>query len=256
MANGGTALDKNWDRAHSDINVLAQRVSGIEQSVAGITAAVDNLGKKLDAKPTNWIAFYGVAAALLTVAGGYLVQALAPRDATLSRHEESIVHISDGITHILETGVSKEDFKLSLEQQQRRNLAMDAAIAKAVDDAAAKSAKITDDLTATRIALAFASGEQTAWHEQYTKDDARHTSREDSIDSQQVKRPEIMALDAASEKIFTLAMAGLNERMNSVIMSVNELRRQFGDSFTMGDALKALEAWRNSFTAPPTPPPR
>lgn len=139
----------------------------------------------------------------------------------------------------------KEDLKLSQELQQQRNLAMGAA-----------TTKVSDDLVAARVALAYASGEEAARHEQYVKDDARHTAREDSIDSQQVKRPEIFQMHDSLKEAFTLALAGLNDRMNSVISSVNELRRQFGDNFTMGDALKALETWRNSFTTPPAAPPR
>lgn len=139
----------------------------------------------------------------------------------------------------------KEDLKITQDLQQRRNLAMDAA-----------NTKVSDDLVTSRLALAFASGEQTAWHEQYLKDDLRHTTREDSIDSQQVKRPEIFQMHDSLKEAFTLALSGLNDRTNSVISSVNELRRQFGDNFTMGDALKALETWRNSFTTPPPAAPR
>lgn len=134
----------------------------------------------------------------------------------------------------------KEDLKISQDLQQRRNLAMETA-----------NTKVSDDLVTARVALAYASGEQLAYHEQYLKDDLRHTAREDSIDSQQIKRPEITAAEAAAKEFYTLGMTSINERVNSVIGSLNELRRDFGAIWNSGDALKALEAWRNSFTAPP-----
>jgi hypothetical protein len=51
------------------------------------------------------------------------------------------------------------------------------------------------------------------------------------VDSELIKRPEINAITA-----------GLAERVNSIIVSMNELRHDNGASFTMGDRLKSLEA--------------
>lgn len=250
MANGGgVSQEKSWDRAYSDIEVTKQRITGLENAFVGVNAKLEDISKRLEARPTDIWKVIGGVVAVLALVGGFLWQGKEPLDDNLARHDREI-------SRLVETAVSKDDFKLSLEQQQRRNLAMDAAITKVADESATRTAKVTDEMTAARIALAFASGQEAAWHEQYVKDDARHTNREDTIDSQQIKRPEIEAANVALKEMYTLAAASINERVNSVILSLNELRRDFGASWNIGDALKALETWRNSFTTPPAVPPR
>lgn len=72
--------------------------------------------------------------------------------------------------------------------------------------------------------------------EKNLEDVSKHT---DTVDSQQIKRPEINTI-----------VAGLTDRINAVSLNVDALRHDFGSNFTLGDEVKALETRLNSLPSP------
>lgn len=238
MANGATQ-DQNWDRAHSDIAVVAQRVTNIENSVAGVENAIRDLSKKLEAKPTDiWKIISGVAG-LLALVGAFLYQGKAYIDADLERHDREI-------GRLIETAVSKDEWRISLDQQQRRNLEADAA-----------RDKLRDQIESSRVETARADGRESERHEEYVRDHAALVAHVDAIDGNLIKRPELEASFSSQRELTTLTNAGTGSRIDAVIGSMNELRHDFGASFTIGDRLKGLEQeiadLRKSGVAAPVP---
>lgn len=239
MANGGTTDTRNWDRAHSDINVLAQRVTGIENSLAGVQTSLQNLADRLATKPTDIWKVIGGVVGLLGLIGAFLYQGKAYIDSTLDRHDREIGRLA-------ETALSKEDFKAEVDLQQRRNLAMQAA-----------SEKISGDLAQTRIDLAHLEGASTERHQEYLRDHTALSARVDAIDNNLIKRPEVEAALGANKDLTTLTNTATNNRVDAVISSLNELRRDFGANWTIGDTVRAIEVRLNALQLQPgfVPPP-
>ena len=84
-----------WSESvHVDIGALAQRVTGLENSVQDIRVGIQDLSKKLDTKPTNWIGVISALVAVLAVVGGAIAFLIAPINDSLSRHERALEHVS------------------------------------------------------------------------------------------------------------------------------------------------------------------
>lgn len=233
MANGGTTDTRNWDRAHSDIEVVKQRMTSLEASFAGFGTQLQDIGKRLDTKPTDVWKVIGGVVTIISLVGGFLLIGKQPYDEGLMRHNQEI-------TRLMETAVSKEDFRTSLDQQQRRNLEGDA-----------ERAKLKDELELSRITMARLEGAVTERHADYIRDHADLKARVDSIDSNLIKRPEIGTIAEGLSDRIKSGNESANDRITSVIQSLNELRHDFGTNFTLGDAVKELQLRMNNLTPPP-----
>src|SRR5271156_3250710 len=104
MANGVTTDTRNWDRAHSDIEVVKSRMTSLENSFIGFGEQLRDIGKRLDSKPTDIWKIVGGIVGILALVGAFLYQGKAYIDGTLERHDREIGRIT-------ETAVSKEDFR-------------------------------------------------------------------------------------------------------------------------------------------------
>ena len=150
-----------WQQAHVDIGALAQRVTGLEGGVQEIRGAISDLSKKLDAKPTNWFGIISAQVGVLSVVGGAMALVMAPRDASIERHERDIARISENAVHradYLRDAEQNERWLGSMRDRLRFNEdrgvfkddldRVDKAIAKIADAMAAKS-DLADDARRT-----------------------------------------------------------------------------------------------------------
>ncbi len=104
---------ENWQQQHHvDIGALSQRVTGLESIISDIRLAIGDLSKKLDAKPTNWWGIIAGIVALLSLIGTVFLQAMAPVNASLDRHEREIGHIAD-------SAVNRADYLRDREESER-----------------------------------------------------------------------------------------------------------------------------------------
>lgn len=229
------------DRASPvDLGALRERVTGTERAYASLAEQVttlqrdtatqiNNLQSSLSgqirdmgasfaaARTTNW-------GTILTAAGvviGLGFSVLNPITGNLQKAAEQIERLTD-------RSVTKDDFHISQDQQQRRNLAMDAAIAK-----------IQDEVIDTRVTLARTEGAEAERHEEYLREHGALQARVEGIDGSLIKRPEIQSIVNGLTSASVASAASANDRINSVIQSLNELRHDVGANYTQGDALKS-----------------
>src|SRR5277367_6206953 len=104
MANGVTTDTRNWDRAHSDIEVVKSRMTSLENSFIGFGEQLRDISKRLDAKPTDIWKIVGGIVGILALVGAFLYQGKAYIDSTLERHDREI-------GRIIETAVTRDDFR-------------------------------------------------------------------------------------------------------------------------------------------------
>ena len=227
MTNGSSPR-QGWSQAHIDIGALAQRVTGLENAIGNVGEQLRDISKRLDSKPTDIWKIVGGIVGILALVGAFLLQGKAYIDADLDRQERDI-------SHILDTSVSKDDFRRSQDGQ-------DSWLANLRDRARADEEIINVD----RIALARLEGATTERHETYLRDHAALMARVDSIDSSLIKRPEIEAALLSQRELTTLTNAASNSRIDAVIGSLNELRHDFGANFTLGDAVKEIQLRMNA----------
>lgn len=219
MTNGSSPR-QGWSQAHIDIGALAQRVTGLENAIGNVVDQLRDIGKRLEARPTDIWKIVGGIVGVLALVGAFLYQGKAYIDADLDRHEREI-------SRILETAVSRDDFRMSLDQQQRRNLAMDAA-----------TAKVADEVESARVEQARAEGMAEERHATFLREHAAILARVDTIDANLIKRPEIEAALTSLRELTTLTNSATANRIDAVIGSLNELRHDVGASYTWGDGLK------------------
>lgn len=231
----GRRLPPNWhEQNHIDIGALSQRVTGLEDALGDIRDSLNTISKRIDAKPTNWWQVIGGVVGLLTLVGAFLYQGQQPVNFELARHDRELEKFAD-------TAVSKDDFRTVLDLEQRRAASLDAA-----------SAKTADELEAARNEVARLEGASEERHAEYLRNYAALETRVAAVDANLIKRPEIESLVSALRGQVDLANTGLNDRITSVISSVNELRHDFGSSFTISDAVKDIQDRLNQISAPPT----
>lgn len=204
----------NWDQARSDINVLAQRVTGIENGLASLSSDLRLVSTKLDAKPTNWLSVAAAAAAVLSVVGGFLLQGKQPIDTALDRHDREI-------TKIVDTAVDKDDFREFKRESSNWNLSLRDRL-RSDEDNAVTQRQITE--------LEARLDEHHRLVEGSTSQILTDLkARVDAIDGQLIKRPEIQSI-----------VDGINSRINSIIVSINDIRHDVGANYTLGDVVKSL----------------
>lgn len=220
--NRAPRVEPNWhERNHIDLGKLDQRVTGLENAIGDIGDQLREIGRRLEARPTDVWKIIGGVVTIISLVGGFLLIGKQPYDEGLGRHDREI-------SRLVETAVAKDDFKASIDLQQRRNLAMDASIKD-----------VEKDVTDARLALATLAGTSSERHEEYLRDHAALATRIDSVDGALIKRPEIEALNKGLGDQIIAGSSSANERINSVILSLNELRHDVGANYTLGDGLKS-----------------
>lgn len=230
----------NWhDQNHIDLGAQDQRISNLENAIGDIGDQLREIGRRLEARPTDVWKIIGGVVTIISLVGGFLLIGKQPYDEGLARHDREI-------GRLVETAVAKDDFKTSIDLQQRRNLEADAS-----------REKLRDELEETRIELAKLEGASTERHEEYLRDHAETSAYVHTLDANLIKRPEIESGLAALRELVTLTSSAANNRVDTVVGSLNELRRDFGASWNIGDTVRAIEVRLNamqlqpSFAAPP-----
>lgn len=226
MPNGGTAhtrTDRNWDRAHSDINVLAQRVTGIESALVGFGSQLQDIRKQLESKPTDVWKIIGGVVTVISLIGGFLLVGKQPYDEGLARHDREIGHLVD-------TAVNRTDYLRDREGEAEWNRNLRDRL-RADEDNGVTQRQISElkERIDERYRITEKSNDEKI---------VRVEKHIDSIDEQLIKRPEINSIVSGLDGRVNSVNTTLDNRINSVILGLNELRHDFGANFTMGDALK------------------
>lgn len=210
-----------WDQTHVDIGALAQRVTGTEKAIENLSNQFSSLansfqnqmaaiGSKIDAqqsayaasKNTNWPALISAGAVTLTVIGGFFFSQMQPINNDLARHEREN-------SHIAATAVAKDDFKNYIDSTSKWIESLRDRL-RADEDGAVTQRQIKElvDRLDDHNRLTESSDAQQI---------ARLEKQLDSVDANQIKRPEISALLAtAEERISTLSI-----RMNEIQSELN-----------------------------------
>jgi len=233
MANGVTTDTRNWDRAHSDIEVVKSRMTSLENSFIGFGEQLRDISKRLDTKPTDVWKIVGGVVGILALVGAFLYQGKAYIDLTLERQDREI-------GHLIETAVTKDVFQRSQDEQN-------SWLASLRDRARVDEEIVNND----RIALARLEGATTEQHEEYLREHADTATYIRTLDANLIKRPEIESGLAALRELYTLAFAGVGNRIDALIGSLNELRHDFGANFTLGDAVREIQLRLNALQLQP-----
>src|SRR5271156_2934564 len=245
-----------YEQNHVDLGALRERVSGTERSITNLSDLVaanqrdtarqiESLQTSLSsqirdmsisfaaARTTNWgtiIAAVGV----VVVLGGAV---LTPIMLDITQTAESLEKVSDNT-------VRKEVFQHNQDDQN--------AWLGSLRDRTRADEEIVN---ADRIALARLEGATAERHETYLRDHAVVLARIDGIEGNLIKRPEIESLIASNKDLINLTNAANTSRIDAVISSLNELRRDFGTNWTIGDTVREIQSRLNSLQIfmPPTP---
>ena len=202
------ASPQRWsEQAHIDLGALSQRVTGLEGRIADIGTQIGDLSRKLDGRPTNWWAVIGGIVSLLTLIGIVFGQAIAPMNYNIDRHEHEIAHIA-------ETAVNREDY-LRDHNQFNQWLESLRDRVRHDEDNAVKQQQV-DTLTQT-------------W-------EARTTARDKVIDAEiaRIDKEIDNILDTYAEaKTVDDQFKRTDDRMNSIVGGLNEMRHDFYTSLHM-----------------------
>lgn len=209
-----------------------QRLTNLEDAVSGIRESLADISKRLDTKPTNWWQVIGGVVGLLTLIGAFLYQGQQPVSFELARHDRELEKLFDD-------AALKSDLKTSEDLSQRRSISVEA-----------ENVKTRDELEKARIDLARTQGASEERHAEYLRNYATLSARIDGIDGNLIKRPEIESLVSALRGQIDSTNTGLNDRISAVISSVNELRHDWGSSFTIGDVIKDIQDRLNQMPQP------
>jgi hypothetical protein len=248
-----------WSEHHNDLGALRERVSGTERAVANLgdlvannqrdtAKQIENLQTSLSAqirdisgsfaasRATNWgtiIAAVGV----VVVLGGAV---LTPIMSDLGKTAEAVQKLAD-------KAVTRDIYNHDQDGQN-------SWLASLRDRSRAEE----DTLNATRIELARMDGAATERHADYLRAHALLDAHISSVDANLIKRPEIETIVSGLSDRIKSGNESANDRITSVIQSLNELRHDFGANWTIGDTVRQIETRLNAlqFAAPlPAPPP-
>lgn len=212
------------EQAHIDIGALAERVSGMENAVGRIVDQLDAFGKKLDGRAPNLWGVIGGVVAMLTLGGGVLYQALAPISAQTARDGDHIDKLADTVGKMSHAVVWRDDFH-DYAKQTSADMQRLADRERSDQDAA-------DAAMRTLTAIVARLDERTKInHEDEVRADDRMLMRVDSIDLQQVKRPEIEAANRA-----------LGERIDELSKREGDTRALLESLFPPADMIKEIWA--------------
>lgn len=210
----------NWNQVHDDVGGLKVRVGGLESTVTRIennmTTGFGDISKQLRDQRTPGTSigsFLGTSAAVGTVfiilIGGFFWAVIGPMQTVEAK-------IAAG----LERSVPLELYEKGLDAQQKRNLAMEA-----------ETEKVKDVVSVLSNTLSELKGELSAQHEAYLRDLMRDEARIEIIDSNIIKRPEILAL-----------LDNHSNRIDALSARINELVKQLESIFPGADVIKDIQA--------------
>jgi hypothetical protein len=223
----------SWhEQNHIDIGALSERVDGLASSIGDIRDTLASINKRIEAKPTDTWKIVGGVGVLLTLGGGFLFQSLAPLNAEIARHDREIGRVAD-------TALTRDDYRREHDE-----------FVSWVSSLRDRQRADEDTVAATRIEMAKLEGATDERHAEYLRDHEETQARISTLDGNQIKRPEIEAQNAAVRELITLLTNGTGARIDAVIASLNELRHDFGNNFTIGDVIKDIQDRLNSMPTP------
>ena len=186
--------------------VIAQ-VTGVETRVmAAISAVSAKFDTQIQSQRTNWVPVIVMVVAVAGCLGAFFNEQLSPINQRISSNEEAF---RLGIERLNQT--TKE---LQSSEQQARLRIYENVWPKA---AQIEYERRIDDKLAER-------------RENETREIARLDKAIDQVDANLIKRPEIQALND-----------NLGNRIDALSRNAEDLRRDFGSNYTVGDQLKSLQ---------------
>ena len=244
----------NDHQHHSDLGALRERVSNTERAVDSVSDQVatlqrdtarqiENLQVSLSSqirdisgtfaasRSTNWgtiIAAVGV----IVVLGGAV---LTPIMSDIGKTAEALDKLS-------ERSVAKDVYRRDQDDQN-------SWLSSLRDRGRADE----DAITAARIEMGRTEGMASERHETFLREHALLISRVDAIDASLIKRPEIEAALLAQRELTAQNNTATNSRIDALIAGVNELRHDFGSSWTIADTVRNIETQLNALRGLPAP---
>ena len=250
-----TRRTPNWEQALAFNAATEQRVINLEHVVTDIRGAISDLSKKMDTKPTSvWIIMSSLGG-ILAVVGVAIGLLLAPRDASIERHEHEIGKIAD-------TALTRDDYFRNHETLVQQVKDLNAALIEQVKEQDARydrwNSSLRDRLTADeKSAVAqdnsnretYASEKQIAELEKTLQERQdgnrvwldRLMNRIDAVDSQLVKRPELQAALDSVKSAIQAAQENNTARINTLGSGLHELQTQVQAVFPPNHALEQME---------------
>lgn len=198
----------------------AQQISNLSDSLSHQISDVaktltDNQQSFLRSKSTNWTAFGGTAAGIVTVLLAIGAAVIAPTNSNVAQNAIDIREL-----------VRLSSTKVDAEQAEERRTAADKALLKEIErlqDATVPRTEIAE--LEKRIDERALMDRQQAQRDR----DVLWSSVRD-IEGQLVKRPEISAL-----------LDDVKNRLDALSRNLEDTRREVGSSYTIGDQVKALD---------------
>ncbi len=237
----------NDHQHHSDLGALRERVSNTERAVDSVSDQVatlqrdtarqiENLQTSLStqirdisgsfaaSRSTNWGTIIAAVGVVVVLGGAVLTPIMSDIGKT-----------AEALDKLTERSIAKDVYRRDQDDQN-------AWLASLRDRGRADE----DAITATRIEIARAEGIASERRDTFLREHELLVQRVDEIDASLIKRPEIEASLASLRELVNLTNSATANRIDAVIISLNELRHDFGANFTLGDAVKELQLRINS----------
>lgn len=263
MAMRPSHIKMTAQRDRHDFGALEQRVYGAERKIDELSvqtsSQIQNLRTELggaiqlistkidqqqtaqiDSSRTKWTPIVtcatGLAVAFVAIFGVVGSMALTPIRADIEKLYKAIDETNNKMTPLL-----------TLADDQKSNVIQFAALTKADEG---KWSKDAQDEYEKRI------DQVTAIYVDRAKSDlAEIKAANATTAADQIKRPEILTDLASLSTQMAAGFANDNERYTALSQRANDMQREFGANFTLGDAVKELQARVNQIIATPAPPP-
>jgi chromosome segregation ATPase len=232
---GGVA---SWDdRLHADLGGIMARLSNNERATSDISRRLDSfqtalgeLSKDLSGKierfaaaaatrPTNWGQFYSTLGTLGAFALGIGSAVVIPINTNIDKNAAHIDKIIDGIDKLGKTVEWKADFV----DYARAN---DARVTAVEDRERSDQDRLSANLNTVADIMGRLDERTKINHEWYLATTARMQAQLDSLDSFQVKRPEIESANRAEAAARQAATDTLNDRNTSLSARLNSVQDQ------------------------------
>lgn len=251
LKNLNTKLDSNQRDTQDSFRNLTDNFS------SQMTRLAVDLGARIDKqaqKPTNWLQFIAAAATVLSLVGGVLYFAIGSIDSNAERvervlaaetlkREQDVAAINTLMQPLLAAVKEAEHVKEEF-------VAVDAHFKADEKLIESKWSKDAQDEYEKRI------DQVTAIYVDRAKSDlAEIKAANATTAADQIKRPEILTDLASLSTQMAAGFANDNERYTALSQRANDMQREFGANFTLGDAVKELQARVNQIIATPSPPP-
>lgn len=282
-----TDSDDDWRRStHEDIASLTARQHSTEQNlgqlrieVRGVISSIDELGKELRtsigainaSKSTDWKAFYGSAAAVITVAIMIGAAVITPLSNSIGKNEDraqkNFENLTAKLDKIGDSATRHDDFMVAIKNMsdwagklsdRQRDDELNAVRKEDVEDLRYRQRRIEDGyVTEKQLAeLKDRVDERYRTAMEMTVERLnRLDTRTDTIDGSLVKRPEIAAKDAAILDKIDSAVSALGARLDGLGAHLNGTDQAVHEIAPPGDMIKEMWNWlRELRTATPPKP--